>query len=183
MKKFLKKLPFLLLILLHASFLLAMLVEKLNITSNLIFIAAIIILVLIAYTQVPRHEDKHLKQDFLAVGFVVLGAVVTFYLNVQVNLGPVIAAGAVGTIASYVPWLNRQSKLLNEVPASTYCGAFVGMSSPNIAGSFMFILFASFIAGLLLVFSKNIFRGFGGKLGTIAFGGVAVTYLLIFLFL
>ncbi|QCR23424.1 hypothetical protein [Pontibacter sp. SGAir0037] len=183
MKKLIKKLPFLLIILLQTSFLLAIVLEKLNIVPILIFVVAISILVLIAYTKVPTHQDKHLREDFFAVVFVVLGAVLTFYLNVTIQLGPVIAAGTTGTIASFIPELNRKSVLLREVPASAYCGAFVGMSSPSIAGNIVFILFASFVAGLLLVFSKNIFRGFGGKLGTIAFGGVAVAYIIIFLFL
>ncbi|WP_025609092.1 hypothetical protein [Pontibacter actiniarum] len=182
MKKHIKKLPFLLLVLLQASFLLAILLEKLHFVPILIFMVAVSILVFIAYTKVPMYQDKHLKKDFLAVVFVVLGAVLTFYISTSVGLGPVIAAGTVGTFASFAPWLNSRSALLKEAPAAAYCGAFVGMSSPHVAGSVLFIIFASLVAGLLLVFSKNIFRGFGGKLGTIAFGGVAVTYLLIFLF-
>ena len=81
-----------------------------------------------------------------------------------------------------LPWFNPNSKLLKEAPAAAYCGSFVGMSSPNVAGNMLFILFAGFVAGVLLVFSKNIFQGYGGKLGTIAFGGVALTYLVVFLF-
>lgn len=183
MKKHFKKIPFLLLILLQASFLLAILLEKFNIIPILVFVVSISILMFIAYTKVPMHDNKHLKEDFFAVLFVMLGATVTHYLNVHAALGPVIAAGAVGTAASFVPLLNKKGRLLQEVPAAAYCGAFVGMSSQNVAGNFLFILFASFVAGMLLVFSKNIFHGFGGKLGTVAFGGVALTYLLIFIFL
>lgn len=182
MKRHFKKIPFLLLILLQASFLLAILLEKFSITPILVFVVSITILMFIAYRKVPMHDTKHLKQDFFAVLFVVLGAIATHYLNVHVALGPVIAAAAVGTVASFVPALNKEARLLQEVPAAAYCGAFVGMSSQNVAGNFPFILFASLVAGMLLVFSKNIFRGFGGKLGTVAFGGVAVAYLMFFLF-
>ncbi|MFD1185942.1 hypothetical protein [Pontibacter rugosus] len=183
MKKHFKKIPFLLLIILQASFLLAILLERFKVIPILIFLVAVAILLFIAYKKMPVHQDERLKQDYFAVAFVVLGAMLTFYLNVYLSLGPVIAAGATGTMASFVPLLNRKANLFKEVPAAAYCGAFVGMSSPTVAGNFLFILLASFVAGLLLVFSKNIFRGFGGKLGTIAFGGVAVAYLLAFLFL
>ncbi|MCJ8167538.1 hypothetical protein MKJ04_22035 [Pontibacter sp. E15-1] len=183
MKKTLKKIPLLLLILLQASFLLAIAMEQLTAIPILVFIIAILVFLLLAYTKVPTHDAKHLKRDFLAVLFVVTGALAAFHLNINMALGPVIAAAAVGTVASFAPTLNIKSAILQEVPAAAYCGAFVGMSSQQVAGNVLFILLASIVAGLLLVFSKNIFHGFGGKLGTVAFGGVAVTYLLIFLFL
>lgn len=182
MKRIVKKIPLLLIILLHACFLLAILLENFTTTPILLFVLVLLIFMLVAYKKVPVQESKHLKEDFLAVAFVVAGALLAFYINIQIALGPVIAAASVGTIASFIPLLNKKSKLIQEVPAAVYCGAFVGMSSQNVAGNFMFILLASVVAGLLLVFSKNIFRGFGGKLGTVAFGGVAAAYLLIFIF-
>jgi len=182
MKQILKKLPFLLLVLLHVLFLLAILLEKLNFISILIFVVAALMLMVIAYTKVPTQDNAQLYKDYGAIVFVVLGAGLSYYINVNAGFGPVIATGAVGTFASMLPWLNRNSALLKEAPAAAYCGSFVGMSSPNVAGNILFILFAGFVAGVLLVFSKNIFHGYGGKLGTIAFGGVALTYLVVFLF-
>lgn len=183
MKKHLKKIPLLLLALLHASFLLAIALEQTGFAPMLGFTVAIALLVIIAYSKVPMQDSKHLKEDFAAVLFVMLGAAITYLLHVHASLGSVIAAASLGTAASFVPTVFRQNKLAAEVPAASYCGAFVGMSSPNVAGSLLFILMASLIAGVLLVFSKNIFQGYGGKLGTIAFGGVALTYLLVFAFL
>ncbi len=181
MKKTLKRIPLLLIIVLQAAFLLAILYEKLSAIPILLFAIALTILLLVAHRKMPTQDARHLKRDFAAVLFVVAGALLAFYININLALGPVIAAGTVGAIASFVPLLNKNSRFLQEVPAAAYCGAFVGMSSQDVAGNFLFILFASSITGLLLVFSKNIFQGVGGKLGTLAFGGVALTYLVIFL--
>ena len=62
-----------------------------------------------------------------------------------------------------------------------YCGAFIGMTSLSIAYSFYFVLAASFFAGVLLLVSKSLFNGLGGKLGTVAFTAVTITSFIFFL--
>ncbi|WP_458984621.1 hypothetical protein [Pontibacter sp. CAU 1760] len=182
MKKTLQKIPLLLIIILQASFLLAILHEQLTLIPILLFSLTLGLVLFVAYRQMPIHDSRHMRRDFVAVLFVVVGALLAFYINIILAFGPVIGAAFVGVVASFIPRLKPQSRLLQEAPAAAYCGAFVGMSSQHIAETPFFVLMASLITGLLLVFSKNFFRGVGGKLGTLAFGGVAVTYLLIFLF-
>ena len=64
------------------------------------------------------------------------------------------------------------------MPPAIYCGVFVGMSSAVIVPSVGFILAAGILAGVIYILSKNIFLGMGGKLGTMAFGGVLLVSLI-----
>lgn len=93
---------------------------------------------------------------------VMLGTFATFYLSVGLGLGPVVAAGLVGIVASvFLP--------KRDVPI--YCGAFVGMSCRTAFRCYPCLVIAGVIAGIVFVASKDVFNGFGGKLGTIAFFG------------
>ena len=100
----------------------------------------------------------------------------------EFKLGAVLAAGITGLISSALPYLNRRSDLLRELPVAIYCGAFAGMTAPFIAQGYLFIAAAGLVSGLILIISKNTLHGFGGKLGTIAFGGVSIIALILFIF-
>jgi len=95
----------------------------------------------------------------------------------------VLAGALVGTISSFIPNLlkNKKSIFIPEIPKAIYCGTFVGMTTSTIANGYQFIILSSIIAGVLYWLSKNTFVGFGGKLGTVAFGGVTFAFLLIFI--
>jgi len=99
--------------------------------------------------------------EFLAV---VIGALTTFYLSVNIGLGAVIAAGMIGILAAMIA-------PKYSVPA--YCGAFVGMSSNLLLFNLAEVLLASSFAGIVFVLTRDVFGGFGGKLGTIAFIGAS----------
>jgi len=115
------------------------------------------------YTKGDESERWFIKlADFFAV---VVGAVVTFYLNNHVGLGAVVAAGIVG-ILGYVVAPKY------EVPI--YCGSFVGMSSASVY-DLEHLLIASVLAGIIFVITKRIFKGVGGKLGTVALIGGVLT--------
>ena len=77
--------------------------------------------------------------------------------------------------------IKKQSFYLKKLPPALYCGAFIGMSSSAVTPSIYFVIAAGMVAGLFYMFSKNLFLGVGGKLGTIAFVGV-VTVSLIYWF-
>lgn len=181
MTKLIRRVSFFILIVFQMVFLLAILFDKMATPLILSFIVGISILISIAYFKAPRDEEEHFLEDAYLILFAVLGAVATFYLNTKINLGSIISASLVGFIASFAPNFDKKSSILKEFPAAVYCGSFVGMTSSQVAPNIKFILFAGFIAGAILMLSKNIFNGFGGKLGTIAFGGVAITSVLIYL--
>ncbi|RAJ08728.1 hypothetical protein LX64_01382 [Chitinophaga skermanii] len=169
------------LVIIQALFLLAILAENTNSIVISAFIIVLSCLLLVTYIKVPLHHEDHLYEHILVALWIPVGALSSYYLNNHVHLGPVMAAGIVGTIASFLPNINKESHYLQQLPPAVYCGAFIGMSSPNVASSFMFILAASVFTGILLVLSKSLFSGVGGKLGTLAFAGVVITSYLFFL--
>lgn len=109
------------------------------------------------------------------------GAVVTRLLSVDAGLGAVLAASIVGLIPgvlSITLWKNTTDPLLKTLPAAIYCGAFAGMTAPHVLGGLLEVAAAGAIAGAVYVWASGVFKGVGGKLGTTAFSGVAITGLL-----
>ena len=99
--------------------------------------------------------------DFIAT---FLGAVITFFLSVNIGLGAVLASGIVGMLAAlfFKPY---------AVPA--FCGSFVGMSSPELMDPQLFIV-ASTVVSVIFVLCKDVFNGYGGKLGTMALSAALI---------
>ncbi|MFD1094825.1 hypothetical protein [Salegentibacter chungangensis] len=176
-----RRLAFFIFILLQFIFLFSIFFEKFDTPLLLGFLLLLSALLSLAYYNSPRQEEEFFIKDVFLIFFVVLGAVISYFINL--DFGPVIAAGATGTIASFLPSVLKKKKqgIIAEFPAAVYCGAFVGMTAPSVAGNLSFIIFSGFLAGSFLLLAKNIFNGFGGKLGTIAFGGVALSSAIIYL--
>jgi hypothetical protein len=153
--------------------------------NKLIVIFFSSILMLLLYTLLKFRKilhQQHTEFDSYKLAlWVPIGAVCTYYCNHHLQLGAVLSAAIVGFSASFLPNLAPNRMLLKGAPAAVYCGAFIGMSDLKIAQSFSFVLTASFFTAVLLLVSKSILQGVGGKLGTLAFGGVALTYLLFLL--
>lgn len=147
----------------------------------LLSVGVIAVLVLIGYAKLPLHHSEHLFEDILVALWVPVGAILTFILNVYAGLGPVLAASGFGLAVSFIPTIKPHSTYLKELPPALYCGAFVGMCGTNVASSLWFIGIAGVVTAVFLVLSKSLFTGVGGKLGTLAFGGVAITSFIFFL--
>ncbi len=103
--------------------------------------------------------SKAALMDFTSV---FSGAILTYLLAVYLNVNVVLASGLIGTIAAL---------FLKHNAVAVFCGSFLGMSSPEIFELVPFILAASF-ASVIYILAKDVFNGFGGKLGTIALSGV-----------
>jgi hypothetical protein len=117
----------------------------------------------------------------MVVSWIPIGAISSLYLNNYMDLGPVISAASIGIIGSFVPEFRKTSTYLAQLPAAIYCGAFIGMSSTSVAPSIIFVLTASFFTSVLILVSKSLYSGVGGKLGTLAFTGVAFTSFIYYL--
>jgi hypothetical protein len=91
--------------------------------------------------------------------------------------GPVLACGIVGILASFLTHLFTDKKF-HELPYSTYCGCFVGMSTPAVLPNVATVAVLAGFSGLLFATTKRSLEGVGGKLGSISFASV-VCYLLI----
>ncbi len=100
--------------------------------------------------------------DFYNFIAVVIGAFVTFLFNSNLGMGAVVAAGLVGTMAAV---------MVPKLGVPVYCGAFVGMASSDLFTSYSLLIVAGIISGVVFVLTKNVFNGYGGKLGTIALTG------------
>ncbi|TWR25268.1 hypothetical protein FPZ43_16920 [Mucilaginibacter pallidiroseus] len=154
-----------------------------NLQSNIVCAVVIVLsaLMLVAHVKQPLHYDDHLYEHILVALWIPVGAVSSYYINNKLGLGPVIGAATVGLIASFLPALNQKSAYLKHLPPAVYCGAFIGMSGVKVANGFLFVFAASFFAGILLVLSKSLFQGMGGKLGLLAFAGVVMASLCLFI--
>lgn len=112
-----------------------------------------------------KYDNKDLE-NFIAV---VAGAMISYFINVKLGLGGVVAAGLVGVAAALV---------LPKHDVPTYCGSFVGMASAALLPTYYHVLLAAVIAGAVYVMTKSVFNGFGGKLGTTAVTGCVFAALL-----
>lgn len=103
--------------------------------------------------------DRSYISVFVAV---VGGAMLTAVLNNRLNLGPVIASSLVG-LTGVVAFKKYQTPI--------YCGSFVGMASLGIMTNYSGMMLAASLSGFLFLIAGNVFIGFGGKLGAIAYFG------------
>lgn len=182
-RKLYKILPVFIFLVLHFLFLIIAIFENQGNPYPLLLLSIIAIFLGFFYSRKLKNDNSQLKKiDILLIVFCVLGALSTYWLNVEHNLGAVLASGIVGLLSSFIPFMNRRSDLLRELPVPIYCGSFAGMTAPFIANGYSFIFFAGLFCGIILVISKNTLHGYGGKLGTVAFGGVSIMSLILFLF-
>lgn len=153
-------------------------------THSTLIIAAVLITatIIFGYKYLDLHHEDYAYEKISVVIWVPIGAALCYLLNITAGLGSILSMGIVGTLASFAPLLNRKSDYLKQIPASIYCGAFVGMSSVDTSPSIGFVLAAGTLAGLFFMVSKNLFLGVGGKLGTMAFAGVIVATLIYSIF-
>lgn len=165
----------------HLAFLLSILFEKVNNFWLILGILVSTALITYAYYHKNIEEEEHFLDDLQDVVYVSLGALLTYFISVDLEFGSVIAAGFTGTLVSYLPYMFPKKTWIKRVPVAAYCGAFVGMTAPAVSLGHTFIIFSAFLTGALFVAAKNVFNGFGGKLGTIAFGGVALSSLIVYL--
>ncbi len=146
--------------------------------SAIALILLIAITLIVGYLYLDLHHEEYSYENILVVMWVPIGAVICYLMSVYGGLGSVFSAGITGTLASFIPNINKESDYLKQLPASIYCGVFIGMSSVEISPSIGFVIAAGIIASVILMLSKNLFLGIGGKLGSIAFVGVAIVYLI-----
>ena len=100
-----------------------------------------------------------------------LGFVSCYFMHTELLLPLVVAASLTGLVGTFIPF----PKSLNEHPyASIYAGSFAGMCSSEMISENWEILCISFIGAILYVATMNLFLGFGGKLGGVAFVSIAI---------
>lgn len=183
MKKALRYVIILILLIAQSLFLGTIILEKYQEHTWISVLAIILvsIFLLVAYLKAPLHHHEHDFEDILVAVWVPIGAMSCYFISNKLGLGSVIGAGLTGTLGSFARNIKKDSEYLAKLPVAIYCGAFVGMSSLAIAPSFGFILAAGILAGVLLLYSKSLFLGVGGKLGTMAFASVIIVSFILFI--
>ena len=114
-----------------------------------------------AYAADTEEQRFDFPKDTLSFLSLFLGALITFWISVDLGHGAVVASGLVGIFAA---------AFLKPYAAPIFSGSFVGMASPAVFG-YPGMALAGAIAGLIFVLGKHVFNGFGGKLGTTAWAG------------
>ncbi len=95
-----------------------------------------------------------------------------FTLQTVFGFSAVLAASLIGFIGSFYWFSNKVEK--SGIHAVIYAGSFAGMASAEFLSGPGHILLISLIGTGLYLWSKPHLKGFGGKLGTIAFISTAI---------
>jgi hypothetical protein len=108
--------------------------------------------------------NKKLLYDFV---WTFLGAYFTYALSLSMNMNVVIASALIGILGHF---------FIKKHEIAIYCGSFAGMTSVFLLSPIQMV-FLSFLCATLYIFSTQLFKGLGGKLGTIAFASGLLTFL------
>jgi hypothetical protein len=138
-----------------------------GIISLILLIGALIAII----TELKRLSAVNLSKwnapdQFLQGVSVFSGGLVTFAVSHDLGLGPVIATSVIAILAYMI---------MPKYSVAVYCGSFVGMTSNLLFYNYGEVALASLIAAIVFIISRDVFNGFGGKLGTIALIGTAIT--------
>ena len=102
-----------------------------------------------------------------------LGTLLVGLIGRRLGLSSVFAAAVVGVIAGLLPRVT--SRVKNADTAPLYVGAFAGMTSPVVLMGPEWLILSGVITGCLWSVVREAWVGVGGKMGTVAFAGVALT--------
>ncbi|ACB83687.1 hypothetical protein [Natranaerobius thermophilus] len=111
------------------------------------------------------------KDSILTITMAFIAVLITYYINHGLGLGPFIANGTVGIVAALT--------LPKGLAAAAYTASFVGMSADFILPTFSTALISGIIAGIVILATKPIFAGWGGKGGTTAALAVLLTLIVV----
>lgn len=172
------------------SFLLAIFVEKPTnpVVIILFLLFTITTAILIVKAEFASGGSSEKRSSVISnISLVIasaLGAVATYWIaNIpQLHLGAVIASAFVGLVGWFISRFINNKIYAKTIALSVYCGSFVGMSSIQVMPDLFTVGIAGSLCGIVFVLAQSHFVGAGGKLGTIAFVGSAIT-VLIFSFL
>lgn len=149
---------------------------------NIAAVVFLIVLGLLLYSYIHLFRDKfNLRANLYEFLALVVGSLVTYYLNNYLGWGAVLASASVGLAGGLLPYLKPFSESYKSYALAIYCGTFVGMASTSLFDEIHYIFIASAISGLFYIYTRGLLIGFGGKLGSVAFSGVLATVLLFML--
>lgn len=107
--------------------------------------------------------------DIIIIMVTCLATILTFYVNNNLKLGGTVASALVGLTGPIL--YPKQQKAI-------YCGSFAGMAGSIVFENLAWVALAGLLSGLLLAVSKEVYDGFGGKLGAAGLFGTLTTALI-----
>lgn len=113
-----------------------------------------------------KAEALFSNKNILSFVAVVVGALLSHWMNIDLKLGLVVGSAVVGLVAAV---------LAPDYAAAAYTGSFVGMAGTTLLPGYAQLAMAAVVAGLVYILALTVFGGFGGKLGTIAASGCVIT--------
>ena len=171
---------YLLFLFVHLFFIGKCLLDMSSFNISAVLFLIIVGLLIYSYTHLLR-DKFNLKSNVFEFLGLVIGCLLTFYLNNYLEWGAVLASAAVGLAGGLLPYVKPSSESLKSVAIAIYCGSFVGMASTSLFTEVYYIFIASAISGIFYIYTRGLLIGFGGKLGSVAFSGVLATVLLFML--
>lgn len=118
----------------------------------------------------------------ILIGVSILAAVITFYGNVNLKLGPIKSSALFSLLVALFFYFFPHSAsllLVSKIPVAFFGASFAGMSSKDRIHTYTWMVVAGFIFGLIFVNTSKFFTGFGGGLGTTALISIVITFSLI----
>ena len=115
-----------------------------------------------------------LEYGWLIVAAAIFGAMASYYISIELHHGAVFASGFIGLLSGLlIPPIYPE--IGNTLAIILFCSSFAGMSTDKRFPHTHLLAIVGAVIGLSFIFSASFLVGFGGKLGTIAFGsGIAV---------
>lgn len=110
---------------------------------------------------------KNIELWFLKFLTFLIGCSFCFFLQSEYHLSVVVAAALTGLMGTFIPESKRIDSV--HVHANIYMGAFVAMGSKVVSAGPEQILLVSFLGSSIYFLMSPYFKGFGGRLGLIAF--------------
>ncbi|WP_404340746.1 hypothetical protein [Pseudoalteromonas mariniglutinosa] len=95
-------------------------------------------------------------------------------MHTELALPLVISSALTGLIGSFIPF---PQGFQNHPYAAIYAGSFAGMCSSSLIDGYWELAIISLIGASLYMLTMNLFSGFGGRLGSVAFASVALFFL------
>ena len=92
-------------------------------TGSFVAILSMLLLILtlfFGYRYIDLHHTKYEYEKISVIIWVPVGAVICYLLNIYGGLGSVLSAGITGTMASFIPEINKDSSYLAKLPAAIY---------------------------------------------------------------
>lgn len=140
-----------------------------------VFVILVLIILIFLYFALKTIRDnvnnsswEIKKDDWADFLFAYFASIFTYNLAMFDHISAVFASALVGLIGASV--FKKHEKAI-------FAGSFLGMAEATVFGAWGFIV-AGLVMAIVYVFSKPLFEGVGGKLGTVAFTGAVIAYLL-----